>query len=101
MTSACEASVAVAPRLPARRGDWAHNAGSPAGRCDGACWRLLAPARLRPTEREPVDLSMLVVDAVSDAHVAGPDHAWRLEVPDEPVTCRGRAASSGPRESAR
>jgi two-component system, OmpR family, sensor kinase len=36
---------------------------------------------------------MLVVDAVSDAHIAGPDHIWRLELPDEPVT----AAGDGPR----
>ena len=57
---------------------------------------LLLLARLdsgRPIEREPVDLSMLVVDAVSDAHVAGPDHTWRLDLPDEPVTVAG----DGPR----
>lgn len=57
---------------------------------------LLLLARLdsgRPIEREPVDLSVLVVDAVSDAHVAGPDHAWRLELPDEPVIVSG----DGPR----
>jgi two-component system OmpR family sensor kinase len=57
---------------------------------------LLLLARLdsgRPIEHEPVDLSMLVVDAVRDAHVAGPDHTWRLELPDEPMTVRG----DGPR----
>jgi two-component system OmpR family sensor kinase len=55
---------------------------------------LLLLARLdsgRPIEHEPVDLSRLVVDAVSDAHVAGPDHIWRLELPDEPVTVPGDA----------
>ncbi len=55
---------------------------------------LLLLARLdsgRPIEHEPVDLSRLVVDAVSDAHVAGPDHIWRLELPDEPVTVAGDA----------
>ncbi len=39
---------------------------------------MLLLARLdagRPLIREPVDLSRLVVDTVSDAHVAGPDHA--------------------------
>ena len=44
----------------------------------------------------PVDLSRLVVDAVSDAHVAGPDHEWSLDLPDEPVPVdrrRGPAAS--------
>jgi two-component system OmpR family sensor kinase len=25
------------------------------------------------------------VDCVSDAHAAGPDHKWELDVPDEPV----------------
>jgi two-component system OmpR family sensor kinase len=57
---------------------------------------LLLLARLdsgRPLERESVDLSQLVVDAVSDAHVAGPDHTWRLDLPEEPVTVLG----DGPR----
>jgi two-component system, OmpR family, sensor kinase len=55
---------------------------------------LLLLARLdsgRPIEHEPVDLSRLVVDAVSDAHVAGPDHVWRLELPDKPMTVAGDA----------
>ena len=34
---------------------------------------------------QPVDLTEVVVDAVSDARAAGPDHVWRLSVPDEPV----------------
>lgn len=56
---------------------------------------LLLLARLdsgRPLEREPVDLSQLAVDAVSDAHVAGPDHEWNLDLPDEPVVVTGDAA---------
>lgn len=56
---------------------------------------LLLLARLdsgRPLEREPVDLSALAVDAVSDAHVAGPDHQWELDLPDEPVMITGDAA---------
>ncbi|MGV0804475.1 sensor histidine kinase [Mycolicibacterium setense] len=32
-----------------------------------------------------VDLSELTVDAVSDAHIAGPVHRWSVNVPDEPV----------------
>ena len=39
--------------------------------------------------RESVDVSQLVVDAVSDAHAAGPEHRWRLDLPDEPVTVTG------------
>ena len=40
---------------------------------------------------EPVDLTRLVMDAVSDARVAGPDHRWTLELPPEPVTVPGDA----------
>jgi two-component system, OmpR family, sensor kinase len=56
---------------------------------------MLLLARLddgRPLERESVDLSRLVVDTVSDAHVAGPDHKWSLDLPDEPVTVLGDEA---------
>lgn len=56
---------------------------------------LLLLARLdsgRPLEREPVDLSRLAVDAVNDAHVAGPDHQWELDLPEEPVVVTGDAA---------
>ncbi|MDX1893001.1 HAMP domain-containing sensor histidine kinase [Mycolicibacterium sp. 050158] len=56
---------------------------------------MLLLARLdagRPLEQEPVDVSMLVVDSVSDAHVAGPDHDWALDLPDEPVTVVGDQA---------
>ncbi|MEO8815991.1 MAG: HAMP domain-containing sensor histidine kinase [Mycobacterium sp.] len=56
---------------------------------------LLLLARLdsgRALEHETVDLSRLAVDAVSDAHVAGPDHRWQLDLPDEPVTINGDAA---------
>ena len=56
---------------------------------------LLLLARLdsgRPLEREQVDLSRLAVDAVSDAHVAGPDHQWELDLPEEPVVVPGDAA---------
>ncbi len=55
---------------------------------------LLLLARLdsgRPLEREDVDLTVLMVDAIGDAHAAGPDHAWNLELPDEPVVVTGDA----------
>jgi two-component system OmpR family sensor kinase len=64
-------------------------------RITGLVEDLLLLARLdsgRPLEREPVDLSSLAVDAVSDAHVAGPDHQWDLDLPDEPVVVTGDAA---------
>ncbi len=56
---------------------------------------LLLLARLdsgRPLACDPVDLTRLVVDAVGDAHVAGPGHTWRLDLPDAPVTVVGDAA---------
>ncbi|WP_081438738.1 sensor histidine kinase [Pseudofrankia asymbiotica] len=56
---------------------------------------LLLLARLdsgRPLEHGCVDLSMLVVDVVSDAHIAAPGHQFRLDLPPEPVTVRGDQA---------
>ncbi|MES1212856.1 MAG: HAMP domain-containing sensor histidine kinase, partial [Leifsonia sp.] len=36
-----------------------------------------------------VDLVPLVVDAVSDAHAAAPDHDWRLQTPETPAIVTG------------
>jgi two-component system OmpR family sensor kinase len=65
---------------------------SEAGRMTTLVEDLLLLARLdagRPLESAEVDLSRLLVDAVSDAHVAGREHRWHLDVPEEPVTVRG------------
>ncbi len=56
---------------------------------------LLLLARLdagRPLSKEEVDLTLVVVDAVSDARVAGPDHRWQLDLPEEPVMTIGDPA---------
>ena len=56
---------------------------------------LLLLARLdagRPLESGPVDVSMLVINAVSDAHAASPDHVWDLDLPPEPVEVAGDGA---------
>lgn len=53
---------------------------------------LLLLARLdsgRPLADDPVDLTKLLLEAVSDARVIAPDHTWRLVLPDEPVELRG------------
>ncbi|MDO2970928.1 sensor histidine kinase [Mycobacteroides abscessus] len=53
---------------------------------------LLLLARLdsgRALVQEPVDLSRLIVDAVSDAHIAAPEHYWSLDLPEEPVMVTG------------
>ena len=59
---------------------------------------LLLLARLdagRPLEREPVDLTRLLLEAVSDARVLAPDHRWRLDLPDADQPSRSPATSSG------
>ncbi len=56
---------------------------------------MLLLARLdegRPLESEPVDLAQVVLDAAGDAHAAGPDHDWTLDLPDEPVYVTGDRA---------
>jgi two-component system OmpR family sensor kinase len=40
---------------------------------------------------EDVDLSLVLVEAIRDAQVAGPDHRWQLDLPDEPVIVSGEA----------
>jgi two-component system OmpR family sensor kinase len=65
---------------------------SEAIRMTGLVEELLLLARLddgRPAERVPVDLSRLLVDALSDAHAAGPGHRWQLDLPDQPVEVCG------------
>lgn len=56
---------------------------------------LLLLARLdsgRPLDRAPVDLSMLLIEQVSDAHAAGPDHVWSLDLPPDAVEVEGDEA---------
>lgn len=36
-----------------------------------------------------VDLTQLALEAVGDARPAGPDHIWKIDVPDEPVQLAG------------
>ncbi|HWJ85373.1 MAG TPA: HAMP domain-containing sensor histidine kinase [Cellulomonas sp.] len=58
---------------------------SEAARMTGLVEDMLLLARLdagRTLETEPVDLGMLAIDAVGDAHAAGRDHVWHLELPD-------------------
>jgi len=53
---------------------------------------LLLLARLdegRDLECSPIDLTSVLVDVVSDAHAAGPEQVWSLELPDEPVIVPG------------
>nr|WP_187282761.1 HAMP domain-containing sensor histidine kinase [Streptomyces sp. ms191] len=61
---------------------------SEATRMTGLVEDLLLLARLdagRPLSRGSTELAPLVVDALSDARAAGPDHHWRLELPGHNV----------------
>lgn len=64
-------------------------------RMTGLVEDLLLLARLdegRELTAEPVDLAPLLIDTVSDAHAAGPDHTWHLDLPEEPVQIVGDSA---------
>jgi len=68
---------------------------SEATRMTGLVEDLLLLARLdegRQLERTAVDLSRTVVDAVSDAHAAGPNHEWHIDLPEEPIEVPGDSA---------
>ena len=68
---------------------------SEATRMTGLVEDLLLLARLdegRELEHHQVDLSRIVVDAVSDAHAAGPDHTWDIDIPEVPVEVLGDQA---------
>ena len=85
----------VQDRIPA---DIAHSVSrveSESGRMTILVDDMLLLARLdsgRPLAQEPVDLSRLLVDAVTDAHAAGPDHTWKIDLPDELVVVTGDGA---------
>lgn len=78
--------------------DVQHNIGrieSEAMRMTSLVEDLLLLARLdaeRELETRDVDLSRMLVDVLSDANAAGPDHIWELDLPEEPVTVRGDEA---------
>ncbi len=62
------------------------------GRMTALVEDLLLLARLdsgRPLVSEPVDLTRLLVEAVSDSRVLAPDHQWRLSLPEDSVEVTG------------
>ena len=70
-----------------------------AQRMNGLVEDLLLLARLdadagaqQQPSGDPVDLGEITAEAVMDAQAAGPEHAWELDVPDEPVPVRVPAA---------
>ena len=89
------ATIAGYTELARRRPDDPETLGSAldkveeeSGRMTSLVEDLLLLARLdagRPLERAPVDLTRLLVEAVADAQVLSPGHAWRVDVPDDAV----------------
>lgn len=72
--------------LPEEVGAMLERVGSQTERMTLLVEDLLLLARLdagRPLAREPVDLARVVLDAVSDAHAAAPEHHWALDLPDD------------------
>jgi two-component system OmpR family sensor kinase len=68
---------------------------SEAIRMTGLVEDMLLLARLdegRPLGAEELDLSELIIDVVSDAHIAGPEHRWTLDLPTDPVLLTGDRA---------
>jgi two-component system OmpR family sensor kinase len=79
-------------RLPADVAHALSRVESEAIRMTGLVEDLLMLARLdegREPRRDSVDLSRLLVDALSDAHAAGPGHRWQLALPPEAVIVVG------------
>ncbi|WP_081681058.1 cell wall metabolism sensor histidine kinase WalK [Cellulomonas sp. URHD0024] len=55
-------------------------------RMTGLLEDMLLLARLdagRPLATDPVDLALLSIDALTDAHAAGPDHTWSLDLVED------------------
>ncbi|MDN5571213.1 MAG: HAMP domain-containing histidine kinase [Propionibacteriaceae bacterium] len=74
--------------LPSDTGHALSRIDSESARMSSLVEDLLLLARLDAgpnVSRSRVDLTELVVNAVSDAQVAGPDHDWAVTVPDGPV----------------
>jgi len=95
---AIRADTLVGAFAPAVPGTVTHALGrieSESLRMQGLVEDLLLLARLdagRPLDHDPVDLTLMAIDAVSDARAAAPGHIWELDLPDEPVEITGDAA---------
>jgi two-component system OmpR family sensor kinase len=85
----------LARRQPAATGTALDKVEAESARMTSLVEDLLLLARLdagRPLDREPVDLSLLLLEVVNDARVVDPERRWRVVLPDEPVEVPGDAA---------
>jgi two-component system, OmpR family, sensor kinase len=90
--SAIRAHAELASRVPSRARPALRRIEAESVRMGRLVDDLLLLARLdagRPLAHEPVDLTRMAIDATGDAHTAGPDHRWSLELPEDPVTVYG------------
>lgn len=90
--SHAEYALHTSPDLPAQAQQALGRIRAESGRMGHLVEDLLLLARLdagRPLAHDEVDLTRLVVDAVSDARVTAADHHWQLDLPASPVTIRG------------
>jgi two-component system OmpR family sensor kinase len=81
-------------RLPADTARSLERIGSESVRMSTLVEEMLLLARLdagRDLRADAVALGALLVEAVADAHVAGPDHHWHLELPPDDIEVRGDA----------
>ncbi|WP_328765304.1 MULTISPECIES: HAMP domain-containing sensor histidine kinase [unclassified Streptomyces] len=61
-------------------------------RMSGLVDDLLLLARLdagRPLDRQPVDLTRIVLDVLDDVRALSPGHRWELDLPEDPVVVPG------------
>jgi two-component system OmpR family sensor kinase len=85
----------LARRRPETSGTALDKVETESARMTGLVEDLLLLARLdagRPLERNTVDLSRLLLEAVDDARVVDRDRSWRLALPDEPLVVAGDEA---------
>jgi two-component system OmpR family sensor kinase len=85
----------LARRRPETSGTALDKVETESARMTGLVEDLLLLARLdagRPLERDTVDLSRLLLEAVDDARVVDRDRSWRLALPDEPLVVTGDEA---------
>jgi two-component system OmpR family sensor kinase len=81
-------------RLPADTARSLERIGSESVRMSTLVEEMLLLARLdagRDLRSDGVALGALLVEAVADAHVAGPEHHWHLELPPDDIEVRGDA----------